>query len=467
MKRLLAILLLFFFLIPSSEALAQKSTDAMMYRPPTPGGTALFGQTHAYSVTFRGNGEAVVAARITITNQEDGPLSQINLRVPRVTPTDILAFQILREAQCIRYEPATTPMNQPACAEYQEPDYTTPYWYGQNKYQKASVALSTDTVEVTLPRSIKSQGSGAFLLYYRASGYAKKNLLGAYAFAFPTLQVEDTINEATIGITTDSELILKGAKGSVTYRVEDAGVAMKSNQMEAAPMPTLDRVSQTIGQGTITKKATNLQPLDYYTATGMYADSRLKLYAKESGVAMAVVLGILLGIFIIIKAILGRIQGVTANPTLKVASSSPLADTILLVGLSFIAAFLGTIAVVGIILLNQLVTMAMPYGTAGMTTILILLIGFLLVGTLFFTPAILMGWKRGVGRGIVTFGLTVLWLLIFGLVLLAFLLMGSATGYQGGGPIQIMKNMMGTNQTSTDSVRTIEAQPPSLNPSSR
>lgn len=241
---------------------------------------------------------------------------------------------------------------------------------------------------------------------------------------------------------------------------------MKSSSMEAAPMPALDRVSQTIGQGTITKKATNLQPLDYYTATGMYADSRLKLYAKEGGVAVAVVLGILAGIFIIIKAILGRIQGVTTNPTLKVASSSPIADTILLVGLSFITALFGTIAVVGMILLNQLVTMATPYGAAGMVTLLLLLIGMLLVGTLLFTPTILVGWKRGVGRGIATFGLTMLWLLIFGLVLLAFLLMGSATGYQGGGPIQIMKSMMGTSQTSTDSVRTMESQPPVLTPSS-
>src|SRR3989338_11181515 len=64
------------------------------------------GQEQSYSVTFRGNGEAVVTARVVFFNDSRTPLSSLRLRTPRVDPKDILAFQVFREKICSRYQPA-------------------------------------------------------------------------------------------------------------------------------------------------------------------------------------------------------------------------------------------------------------------------------------------------------------------------------------------------------------------------
>src|SRR3990167_7697476 len=61
----------------------------------------VLGQDHAYSVTFRGNGEAVVSAKVVFTNLTDTPLSSISLRVPKVDAKDIIVFQVLRDKTCI------------------------------------------------------------------------------------------------------------------------------------------------------------------------------------------------------------------------------------------------------------------------------------------------------------------------------------------------------------------------------
>ena len=44
------------------------------------------GQDQSYSVTFRGNGEAVVTARVVFVNDSGAPLSSLRLRTPKIDP---------------------------------------------------------------------------------------------------------------------------------------------------------------------------------------------------------------------------------------------------------------------------------------------------------------------------------------------------------------------------------------------
>src|SRR3989338_11193637 len=44
------------------------------------------GQDHNYTLVFRGNGEAVVSAKIAFTNKSESPLTELKLRIPRVEP---------------------------------------------------------------------------------------------------------------------------------------------------------------------------------------------------------------------------------------------------------------------------------------------------------------------------------------------------------------------------------------------
>jgi len=48
----------------------------------------LFGQNHYYSVVFRGNGEAVVYAKMIIPNPGDTPLADLSFQVPGAIPTE-------------------------------------------------------------------------------------------------------------------------------------------------------------------------------------------------------------------------------------------------------------------------------------------------------------------------------------------------------------------------------------------
>src|SRR3990172_5741276 len=87
----------------SESSGASSQMIAPDFVPLYPGGEPGFlGQDHAYTVVFRGNGEAVVSARVVLTNKGEEPLSEISLRVPFVEPKDVFVYQVIREKRCAR-----------------------------------------------------------------------------------------------------------------------------------------------------------------------------------------------------------------------------------------------------------------------------------------------------------------------------------------------------------------------------
>ncbi|MEK7587400.1 MAG: hypothetical protein AAB457_01110, partial [Patescibacteria group bacterium] len=96
MKFLKTLLFLFVLLLFSIKApsVAAQETNMMPFRPPDT--TPILGQEHAYSVMFRGNGDAMVTMRATFTNEEEGPINILSFRIPRVEPRRVSAFQIIR-----------------------------------------------------------------------------------------------------------------------------------------------------------------------------------------------------------------------------------------------------------------------------------------------------------------------------------------------------------------------------------
>lgn len=357
-KLLLPLLVLVFLFQPGHPVLAQNTGSAIappaaIMPFPAPPSVHLLGQDHRYSVTFRGNGDAVVSLRTVFANQEAEQLSRLTFRIPRVTPQDVIAFQVLQEPSvCLRYHTITTtkpttPSNAPdgglpacrsvvglmatetgnayrclspsggimyeclngytntdfqcvptkpetvqvtECAEYQEPDYYN-YWGGRATYQKAEISPTADGVTVMLPRPVAPGKTGSIMLYYRGAGYARKDAAGAFSYSFETAKVEDRIQHLQIGINPDSDLILAGGRGSVEYRTEDVMTAAGMEGSLAAPLANagMDRVYQQIGYGVITKSATDLQPLESYTVNGRYADSWFRLYWKWWLTGIAVV----------------------------------------------------------------------------------------------------------------------------------------------------------------------------------
>ncbi len=384
--------------------------------PPRPPDNSLnfLGQDDYYSVDFRANGEAVVTLKAIFSNTRDLPLKTINLRVPQINPKDIIVYQVLREQQCIRYNvlPPLPPTllypnsgsNLSNCVEYQEPDYFQNY--GNAKYQKATVETRGDTLVVILPSEVKPSGSGSFILYFRALGYAKRNAFGGYNYNFQTLEVEDKIRNLQVGINVDSDLVLAGAKGKVNYNVGRGITALApSAPGQAIRNVQFDTFYQEIGQGSIVKNASNLQVLESYNVGGSYADSYIKLYGKELFISILVVIVISILIIVMVRLIFSKRE--------KSQDRSKIINILETVGLSFGSSFLILSYTFLLFLLGRYLNYINTYELTTLWTILLTIISIGVYALVLIVPALFFGLKKGWGWGVATFGLTIVWLFIY------------------------------------------------------
>jgi len=399
------------------------------------------GQDHNYTLVFRGNGEAVVSAKIAFTNKSESPLTELKLRIPRVEPKEVFVYQVILQNRCVRYDPSvynpvTRTYGQQVCAEYQEPSYYDNYWGGA-RYQKAKTQIDIDTLTVTLPKEISANKSGAFFVYLRAFGYTKKNILGAYDYTFESLKAEESIRNLRVGISSDSDLFLKGAKGEVTYRLEETAFQSFGKAGVSAPEANtaFDSFVSQIGYGSIVKTASNLAALESYKVEGTYADSRLKLYGKEIAIAILVIL--FLGTFIVlfIRFIIKRVNK-SAFPEVRGTGSKP--DSVsgnsrmllISLGVSFVSSIIILFYTILVFFLGNYLNRLISYQFQAVITLLLIVISFVIYSLLLFSPGVYMGVKKSVGWGITTVVLTLLWLIIYFIiaVFVVFLLFGTGTG---------------------------------------
>jgi len=381
---------LVFLAILFASLVLSKFSFALVPLPKT--NSKILGQSHFYTVTFRGNGEAVVSLKIIFSNLgEEKPITNIDLRVPRVEPKDLIVFQVIGKS-----------------ADNPE------YYYGANQYEKAKFEFKGDTISITLPQPVGYNSSGSISLNYRATGYTTKNLFGAYKYNFETLKIDDKINSLQIGINTDSDLYLRGAKGKVEYRLTEGLSAMKAASPDTSFQNNqLDQYYQQIGYGQINKTASNLMPLESYTVTGSYADSQLALYGKE-----------LLSLFVItVLLALAFIWGVKlflkkTNLKKTIPQLTSGFDPILL---SFALSFVSSLAVIGytiiLFVIASFLTSFTYYSIAPLLMIIIMIISVGIYSVLTFLPALFVGIKKGTGWGVGTFVMTIFWLVFYSVII--------------------------------------------------
>lgn len=463
MRRILAVgIVILFSIVYGSAVFAQDTapgsvptTDKMIALPPDVNmPPQLFGQNQWYTVVFRGNGEAVVNLRLTFSHYQSSPLTSLSLRVPKVKPTDMYAFQVTQQSPCLRYAPVPRtneinminfPENPPSCLQYGEP--TDPYnWYGPAKYQKADVVYSGDTVTITLPQPIKTEKSGSILVYYRAFGYAKKDFVGAYQFAFETLRADEPVEQVTVGVDTDSNLLLRGTQEKVNYRFEDVSVASKGMMSAAAPAlnSRMDNYYQQIGSGQLIKNAFGLQALESFTVRGSYADHALRLYAKDIAIGVGILVLIVLLTIGILRVVIKALHTKQA-PITSPAASSQTATILALAGVSFLSAVFMLGFTVIIIFITRNLSMILNYDYSMQLPIMVVLsiISLGIYGFLLFAPAIFVGMKRGLVYGLITAGLTFGWLILAVLVFAVVSVASGNTPYPV--PMQIMDGFKGVD----------------------
>lgn len=410
------VLLAFLFLFTSFTPIIAQAPDNIIYPVPPPLTTSYFGQDQSYSVNFRGNGEAVVTMRAVLSNNGDGPLSKVELRVPKVDPKDILVLQVLRQPICMQYEPNTS-----ICVKYQDPSYYDYYSYGA-EYRKANVEYSGDTISITLPKEISPNGSGSYLMYYRATGYAKKNLFGGYNFSFETLKANDKIQNLQVGINTDSDIFLKGAGSKVNYRSDESFAAVKSMPVASGIRNSqIDTLYSQIGQGEIYKNVSNLAPLESYTVKGSFADSKIKLFSREILIGSIIVLVFILAIVYALKLVTRKSAEGTKSPNSVnafIVFGTSLASSLLVFGYT---------ALIYLFSKNFMSVAIFPgnYQLASMFFLLIFIVSAAIYVLFGIVPSIVVGVKRGLIWGVTTFVGTIVWLGVF---LVGFLVFAIVVG---------------------------------------
>lgn len=398
------------------------------YPVPDTGPLPFAGENHEYSVVLRGNGEAIITLKAALSNTKtDEELNNVSLRLPsRIVPTDIAVYQIIAQGYCMRYDerqyyplPSGIPYkySPPRCLEYSQPDYYN--YYGGGKYQRAKFEYSGDTLDITLPKPIQSEKSGAFLVYFRAMGFARRNIFGAYKFYFESIKTNNSINNLTVGISPDTDLFIKGGQGEVEYRYGNADAMMKMMKTPelkggaAMTNPTIDNYISQIGQGSIVKNAANLAPLESYKVSGMYANSRLKLYGKEIVISLTGLLVAVLLILLVARKILKMINQATAKKDVKIVQAQDNSTHFLVtLGISFISSvILGGYSIILILLFNYL--NYADYQIAQVVRAAAIIFSFCIYTVGLFIPGLYYGYKKGMGWGVLTVVLTVVWLFIY------------------------------------------------------
>src|SRR3989338_525364 len=432
------------------------------YPTSVPSGNPIFGQDHSYSVVMRGNGEAVVTLKVTFSNVTTSSMNKVYLRVPKVEPREVMVYQIYKPEFCLRYLPnVLTPelpvdyyynyYNNLNCEQWSSPDYFGGY-LGDATFYKARTDYSGDTLTVYLPKSVRPDGSGSFFVYYRAFGYAKKNIVGAYNYTFETLKANESIRSMTVGISVDSDLFLKDAKGGVNYRFEEASLAPLSDAAYGVELrnPKVTSFVSQIGSGTVTKTASNLAALESYSVKGVYADRQIKLYGKEILWGLLVVVLFLAGCVFFVRAVYRRLQLRRSNVEAAAQAAKPRAKAGggkagMLTGQDYVKTGL-VVAVVTFF--SPLLMMAYTFALVLLTTssnfiyfgsnylgpilfIIILILSIAVYGVLLFFPALYVGLKRGLHWALATFLMTVFWTAFCVLIIVVMI---SVFNYNPRGP---------------------------------
>jgi hypothetical protein len=385
----------------------------------------LLGQNHDYSVVFRGNGEAIVYARLVVTNSDETPLTKYSFKVPQVTPTEMVMFQQELGRVCKQYD--YTAGNK--CAAYTDPDYNQSYYslYGSGeeaKYTKIKFQQSGDQYSFDLPKAIEPYKSGAVIVSYAAKGYVKESM-GLFSFDLQTLKVDKRISNLQVSIDVDSDLQLAGKKSEVQYKTGEVA-DLKAATPDSVSSRDLDRVAGSIGRGgVLVKQAKNLAPDESYRVTGQYARSWWRLYLLQ-------ILGALLLVAAILKGLWwwSRHHQVDAGAVKQTAPKAALPSSMSFLdahaavhGLLSAALVLGLSYAVDWITNNQY-----QWNLPQMFNMVIIAIVFLLYAAVLLGPAIMYGMRRGWKAGLWVVIWEIVWLLLLGGIYLAWFQTGTSPG---------------------------------------
>lgn len=371
--------------------------------PPIPRDEGI-GQNQWYSVVLDEEGDAIVAAKLTLQNTGKEAMKNF---VVEIAGKEVRLINAIQEVQkkrkectnwqdicleikdnvCIRFERK--------CIDWYEYPVWPPYYYTLERSEKV---LSKSTIYTfNLSKPIAEQETATVLLYYKVSGYVEKSL-GVFDFDFETIKWNFDTNKIRVALNVQEGLFLKGGKAKVEYR---EGLMVYASAEKAVPpsgvqSESLQQFSSQIEwQEGLVKTASGLDPLESFHVKGSYSTSRFLLYK-------GIILIVLLVIVAIVLAGIYAVKRIKWKPSIaaKIVLIG-LASSILLIGVWFLLSYL--LGKISEIIGWQYQSMFVP---------LIVLFGGIFILLILFGPPVYMGLKHGAMIGMFTLVSTMIWLFI-------------------------------------------------------
>jgi len=413
-KQIFAILFLIsLFLVPTILALE-------MMPPYPPGNT--FGQNHYYAVNFDEEGEAAVAAKLTIQNTKKQEITDVVIEIPAKSVRIINAIQEAKEStrKCKYWDDICIWYNDNICEKYAK---ECQEWYYDYGYYPTYYTIDYDyellskSVKYTfhLPVNISEQQTTTILIYYKATGYVDESL-GVYNFDFETAKLNSDINTIRVSITVQDNLYFKGGKTKIDFR-PNFEVMSKAMGAEGARSDELQSFSDyiTYAEGYV-KEAHGLDPWESFHVKGQYAKSWFDLYKAWIIAGLLALSAVVWWVNIFLINRIKRMKEIKLNRNIK-AVSAGFFNSLILIGFWFLLS-------VFMKWFNGIIY----YQYQGFLFPLIILLASVIILVLTFGVPIYMGIKYGLSSGVITFLSQIFWMFVFLIVIAIFLaIFGSPT----------------------------------------
>lgn len=391
-----------------------------------------------YVVSFDGEGDAIVSAKLVIDNFTDKRISNIDLELPGTAKL----FKAVLEPYYSPYYggyvlPEPNLENSDIAPEYRNE-------WNAEKIDFSYDFTSTATIlHLTLPHSIEPNSKAAVVLLYKVSRYAEKDLLGTSSFDFKTIidKKASLIQNVRVAVNVQEGLFLKGGTSNVEYKPDFFGSAAVSKMSSAEVSSSYYRdYSSAIeySQGAIVKNAFNLDPFESFHVKGQYSENWLLLFLGDI-ILWIIILGI---IGLIAKKILfphsEERKEIFDEPKFREKGKDKLiqkpvqsiqlngnngSNSGLIVGTGFFSA----LAIIGYWWFFALIMPMLGWSNYSLTGLLVLmffLLGIALTLLLLIAPPIYFGKKKGFSTGLWIAISSILWLFalaIISLIIIALL----------------------------------------------
>lgn len=357
----------------------------------------LFGQKHYYSTVFRGNGETIVYAKLILPNTSESPMREFSFELPRAAASEMVMYQMTLPQECARWDYVS---GNRTCAEYREPSYSQQhYGSGAAQYKKIDFTVSGNQYRLTLPVMVAPNSFTALIIAYAAKGYVSERF-GVFTFNFETLKVPTRIQELSVAVDTDSDLLLKGKPSSVNYTTLGIGTSgiVSPPSVEGSAPREFDMLVGKIGRsGPVIKTAKNLAPNESFTVRGEYARTWWQLHLGSLLIAGSVVGVLLLAAYGISRLVRRKGPQMNVNPQTVPVPAEPGAH------LSILAASIVSLVSAGMVLGFTFVLKILEgegvlrqfVGRDLVTSLLFIVIVFFTYTLLLIGPAIGVAVRRG------------------------------------------------------------------------